>query len=345
MSNVNFAKTITNLIESNSLNQLTFANAVKVNQSQVSDWISGKSKPSFEALRDICIRFNISADYLLGLKEDEVATKFKIANRRYTGSKLKLKDWIKDLIIKNCFDCSSFCDIFAGTGVITDILLKILAKKGNLNNVSEQLWNLSNTENLSTLYDAVNIAKLKQVLSFLENNMQNDDEEDWQKFFKKNQWVISQLFSYPATIFADKAYLGGKNSLNKDGKIVDFLYANDLSRNVALVEIKTPKTKLLGTLYRTNIFAMSENASGGINQLLRYKDTLLKDWKTVFDDGENVIAFNPSCILIIGNSQELVNKDKRASFELWRSSLNGILVITFDELKQKIENLIKAFCE
>lgn len=123
MSNVNFAKTITNLIESNSLNQLTFANAVKVNQSQVSDWISGKSKPSFEALRDICIRFNISADYLLGLKEDEVATKFKIANRRYTGSKLKLKDWIKDLIIKNCFDCSSFCDIFAGTGVITDTLI------------------------------------------------------------------------------------------------------------------------------------------------------------------------------------------------------------------------------
>jgi len=97
MSNVNFAKTITNLIESNSLNQLTFANAVKVNQSQVSDWISGKSKPSFEALRDICIRFQISADYLLGLKDEEPTTKFKIGNRRYTGSKLKLKDWIKEL--------------------------------------------------------------------------------------------------------------------------------------------------------------------------------------------------------------------------------------------------------
>lgn len=123
MSNVNFARTITNLIESNSLNQLTFANAVQVNQSQVSDWIAGKSKPSFDALRDICIKFNISADYLLGLKEDEITTKFKIANRRYTGSKLKLKDWIKDLILKNCPDCSSFCDIFAGTGVITDTLI------------------------------------------------------------------------------------------------------------------------------------------------------------------------------------------------------------------------------
>lgn len=123
MSNVNFARTITNLIESNSLNQITFANAVKVNQSQVSDWISGKSKPSFEALRDICIRFQISADYLLGLKDEEPTTKFKIGNRRYTGSKLKLKDWIKELITSNCPNCLSICDIFAGTGVITDTLL------------------------------------------------------------------------------------------------------------------------------------------------------------------------------------------------------------------------------
>lgn len=226
-----------------------------------------------------------------------------------------------------------------------NILIKILSKKGDLNNISEQLLNLSNAENLDTLYDTINIAKLKQVLSFLENNLYNGKEEDWQKFFKANQWVISQLFSYPTTIYEDKAYLGGKNSHNKEGKIVDFLYANDLSKNVALVEIKTPTTKLLGDEYRANIFSMSEDVSGGINQLLRYKDTLLKDWNSVFVDGEDIIAFNPFCILIIGNTQELNNKDKIASFELWRSSLNGITVITFDELKQKIENLIMAFCK
>lgn len=226
-----------------------------------------------------------------------------------------------------------------------NILIKILSKKGDLNNISEQLLNLSNAENLDKLYDTINIAKLKQVLSFLENNLYNGKEEDWQKFFKANQWVISQLFSYPTTIYEDKAYLGGKNSHNKEGKIVDFLYANDLSKNVALVEIKTPTTKLLGDEYRANIFSMSEDVSGGINQLLRYKDTLLKDWNSVFVDGEDIIAFNPFCILIIGNTQELNNKDKIASFELWRSSLNGITVITFDELKQKIENLIMAFCK
>lgn len=124
MANVNFSRTITSLIERNSLTQITFANAVNVNQSQVSDWITGKSKPSFEALRDICIKFQISADYLLGLKTDDNSTKFNIGSRRYTGSKLKLKEWIKTLVLEHCTDAHSFCDIFAGTGIITDALLE-----------------------------------------------------------------------------------------------------------------------------------------------------------------------------------------------------------------------------
>lgn len=124
MANVNFSRTITSLIERNNLTQITFANAVNVNQSQVSDWITGKSKPSFEALRDICIKFRISADYLLGLKTDDNSTKFNIGNRRYTGSKLKLKERIKTLVLEHCTDAHSFCDIFAGTGIITDALLE-----------------------------------------------------------------------------------------------------------------------------------------------------------------------------------------------------------------------------
>lgn len=42
---------------------------------------------------------------------------FKIENRRYTGSKAKLTDWIMSLIEENCKG-KIFTDIFAGTGVI-----------------------------------------------------------------------------------------------------------------------------------------------------------------------------------------------------------------------------------
>ncbi len=42
---------------------------------------------------------------------------YEIWNRRYTGSKYKLADWIFDIIDNNC-EGTSFCDIFAGTGII-----------------------------------------------------------------------------------------------------------------------------------------------------------------------------------------------------------------------------------
>ena len=48
---------------------------------------------------------------------------FNMYNRRYTGSKYKLMKWIRDLIINNCTG-NTFFDVFAGTGVVTEYLLK-----------------------------------------------------------------------------------------------------------------------------------------------------------------------------------------------------------------------------
>ena len=115
---------LTNIISENNLNQKSFAQKINVNQSQVSDWLSGKSKPSYDAIKEICLAFQLSADYLMGLKDfNEKKTKFNISNRRYTGSKLRIKDWIKSLIQGNCPNAKSFCDIFAGTGIVSDVLL------------------------------------------------------------------------------------------------------------------------------------------------------------------------------------------------------------------------------
>jgi adenine-specific DNA-methyltransferase len=45
--------------------------------------------------------------------------KSAIDNRRYIGSKAKLSDWIFGIIKDNINDAKSFCDIFAGTGVMS----------------------------------------------------------------------------------------------------------------------------------------------------------------------------------------------------------------------------------
>jgi len=44
---------------------------------------------------------------------------YHISNRRYTGSKYKLLDWIEELILENC-EGEIFFDVFAGTAVVSD---------------------------------------------------------------------------------------------------------------------------------------------------------------------------------------------------------------------------------
>lgn len=49
---------------------------------------------------------------------------FDIQNRRYTGNKYKLMNWISKLIEDNCPNCHSFFDVFAGTGSVSDYLFE-----------------------------------------------------------------------------------------------------------------------------------------------------------------------------------------------------------------------------
>ncbi|MBO2523621.1 MAG: DNA-binding protein [Bacteroidetes bacterium] len=50
--------------------------------------------------------------------------RFSLESRRYIGCKAKLTDWIFDLIEQNTYDVHSFCDIFAGTGVVANRALQ-----------------------------------------------------------------------------------------------------------------------------------------------------------------------------------------------------------------------------
>jgi adenine-specific DNA-methyltransferase len=49
---------------------------------------------------------------------------FRLSNRRYTGSKSKLKDWIKETVLEHNGVGKSFCDLFAGTGIIAEEMLE-----------------------------------------------------------------------------------------------------------------------------------------------------------------------------------------------------------------------------
>jgi len=55
------------------LTQTAFAKAVNVKQNQVSEWLKGKAKPGYEILKRMALAYNVSADYFLGIIENETA--------------------------------------------------------------------------------------------------------------------------------------------------------------------------------------------------------------------------------------------------------------------------------
>lgn len=142
----------------------------------------------------------------------------------------------------------------------------------------------------------------------------------------------------------DKAYVGGKGINNSGGNLCDFIYQNSLSQNVALIEIKTPCTELIGNQYR-GTYSFSYELSGAINQVLNYRDKLTKEYYSLcHQSSEPFEVLSPKCVVIIGKMASLT-PGQVAAFENFRNSLSNVLILTFDELYQRIVDLIAVLSE
>ncbi|MGD1905220.1 MAG: Shedu immune nuclease family protein [Leptolyngbyaceae cyanobacterium] len=188
-------------------------------------------------------------------------------------------------------------------------------------------------------------SRLVDVLKTWYSNTTNGLEEFWQQLFKNNPYVLTQLFSVPVVFVGDKAYVGGMNVDRQDAKFVDYLYANDSSNDALLVELKTPVTKLLGAKYRKGVYKPSSELSGSVVQTLDYRRELSSNIRTLLNTSDKRLEiFNPRCVLVVGNAnQELDDELKRKSFELYRTSLKDVEIVTYDELFKKAESLATLF--
>jgi hypothetical protein len=178
---------------------------------------------------------------------------------------------------------------------------------------------------------------LAEVLTAWENSDKTEAEEHWQTLIQDQPYLINLISPGPVAVHTGKAFLGGKKVDNTGGKIVDFLLEHAIGGNAALLEIKRPATKLLKeTAYRgSDIYAPSTDLTGSVSQILNYRDTLMTG-----DIGQ-LHVFMPSCMVLIGNyGSELDSPEKRRSFELFRSSLNGVSIVTYDELFGRLKKIL-----
>ena len=196
--------------------------------------------------------------------------------------------------------------------------------------------------------EAIDATYIDDVISQYEELMQQKHETEqlekkWQKLLKKHSWIFSYIFAFPIILHQDEAFVGGKGLSNKDGKVTDFLVKNNLTENVAFVEIKTHKTELLkgGKPYRgSDVFSMSSDLTGGVAQVLNQRDNFQKHFATHRMNSPEVPfeTFNSKCVVLMGSLADL-DKKQIASFELFRSNSKDVEIITFDELLERFRSI------
>jgi len=190
----------------------------------------------------------------------------------------------------------------------------------------------------------VRLASLRKLIRLWQTNEGNADEEFWQKELGKCPYAFSLIFPYAAVLVAEKAYVGGKDITNTGGNIADFLIKRALTGNCVVVEIKTPKTLLLGKKYR-NIYSVSHEISGATVQVQNYIHGLVGEETKLLSKFPNTFATRPKGIVLAGDTVELNTPDKRHAFELYRNSLESVQLLTFDEFFHKAQMLVDLLLE
>lgn len=239
----------------------------------------------------------------------------------------------------------SFTELLLGKRTLTNEeqneFMKTMAK--NAHSLFE-----NNSRKITKITGSVEIIKLKHLTEEFENDIgKNYRESYWQKFFIRNQFILSMAFGFPVIRIREQAYVGSNKIDGTDDRISDFFMQNALTNNSAIIEIKRPSTKLLKVTKRTSYgerYAPSAQLTSAISQLLDQKYEFQKNFLQKSHSSKGSFeSYSTRCCLIIGTTP--TDYEAIKSFEIFRNSFGDISIVTFDELLKKLRILNSFLCE
>jgi hypothetical protein len=188
----------------------------------------------------------------------------------------------------------------------------------------------------------IELVSLEELIEIFDKKLSQTglQERHWQEFFNANAFILQLAFNLPALAFGDQVAVGGTKFDGSGGKLADYAIRLGLFGNLALIEIKTPKTALLVKRpYRGGVYAPSEELSGAVTQVLDQRHQLQNDInsKKIASKAYDVFTYAVPCIVIAGRSPAA--DEEKKSLELYRNNLRDVIVITFDELLAKLKVL------
>lgn len=197
------------------------------------------------------------------------------------------------------------------------------------------------------------LLKTRQKLEEFDSAIDQDGHPEswWQNFFEKNHWIFGYGLKY-VVLHPEQPqpYYGGQGLDGTGAQRGDFITSSTGNlKFVVLVEIKKPTTRLLRGLQpiRNGAWGLSNELTDAVTQLQANLSTWeLEGSRTprsrdaLEDSGVYTVA--PKGIIVIGNLNELIgDRDKHQTFHRFRNSLQGIEIITFDELLERARFIVE----
>ena len=164
-------------------------------------------------------KFNKPYFYFSKVKDDT----FQLQNRRYLGNKYKLLGFIEDIVSEKCNGIKSFCDIFAGTGVVGERFnkpeIKIISNDFLFTNyVCLKTF-------LGTVMPVQNIAEKIDIL----NSLKTDEDNYFSKHFGNTYFSLENSVKIGA--IRDEIERISETEEEKQALICSLIYATDKVAN------------------------------------------------------------------------------------------------------------------
>jgi hypothetical protein len=202
-----------------------------------------------------------------------------------------------------------------------------------------------------SLADAIELKHRRKYLEVFERaiNDKGKAENWWQDFFETNQWIFGYGLDYRIIrIEQSQANVGGGIFTGRGEKKADSLGSTSGdARFTVLVEIKKPATPLLhgATPQRSGAWSISREFSDAVTQAQAQAFGWNLESKTYPNSSEmarrQLLTFQPKALVVIGRLLEIASDESKAStFELFRQSLHGIDVLTFDQLLERARFIV-----
>lgn len=229
-------------------------------------------------------------------------------------------------------------------------VLRQLAQSGHTNEVLS--WLVEHAPNeVESFFDRSVRTSRQAVIKKFEGALEESHDEDfWQKFFEDEPWILQAVFSAPVFLIQGETYVGGKISRGRNGAggvATDFLFGDESTKSFAVVEIKTPDTKLVGKKYRgerdtdlaNETYCMHSDLSGGVVQTRNQIATAIQDFQSVIGrEHRELNGVHPRGVLLIGTLADLEERE-RVSFNHFRHGLYSLSILTYDELLNRLKTL------